>query len=92
MARSGARWKDLPERFGPVSRAKQRYYRWLHMGVLICIFEAVAAEPDLEWVMLDATVIRAHAQAAGAPKKRGARTPRRLAALAAASEPSCMSA
>lgn len=92
LARSGARWKDLPERFGPVSRAKQRYYRWLRMGVLMRIFEAVAAEPDLEWVMLDATIIRAHLQAAGAPQKRGARTPRRLAALAAASEPSSMSA
>lgn len=66
MARSGARWRDLPERFGPFERAKKRYYRWIEMGVLARVFEAVAAEPDLEWVMLDATVIRAHAQAAGA--------------------------
>jgi hypothetical protein len=62
------------------------------MGVLKRLFEAVAAEPDLEWAMLDATVIRAHAQAAGARRKRGDWTPRRLAALAAASEPSSMSA
>ena len=92
MARSGARWRDLPERFGPYERAKQRYYRWLREGVLTRIFEAMAAEPDLEWVMLDATIIRAHLHAAGAPKKRGARTPRRLAALAGASEPSSTSA
>jgi transposase len=92
MARSGARWRDLPERFGPYERAKQRYYRWIRMGVLDQVFEAVAAEPDLEWVMLDATVIRAHAQAAGARLKRGERTPRRLAAHAAASEPSSTSA
>lgn len=39
------------------------------MEVLNRLFEAVAAEPDLEWVMLDATVIRAHAQAAGARRK-----------------------
>ena len=88
MARSGGRWRDLPERFGPYERAKQRYYRWIRMGVLDRVFEAVAAEPDLEWVMLDATVIRAHAQAAGARRKRGDRTPRRLAVLAADSEPS----
>jgi transposase len=92
MARSGGRWRDLPERFGPFERAKKRYYRWIEMGVLSRVFEAVAAEPDLEWVMLDATVIRAHAQAAGARRKRGARTPRRLAVLAAASEPSSTSA
>lgn len=92
MARSGGRWRDLPERFGPFERAKKRYYRWIEMGVLDKVFEAVAAEPDLEWVMLDATVIRAHAQAAGARRKRGDRTPRRLAARAVASEPSSMSA
>lgn len=92
MARSGGRWRDLPERFGPYERAKKRYYRWVEMGVLERVFEAVAAEPDLEWVMLDATVIRAHAQAAGARQKRGARTPRRLAALAGASELSSTSA
>jgi transposase len=92
MARSGARWRDLPEKFGPYERAKQRYYRWIRMGVLDTVFEAVAAEPDLEWVMLDATVIRAHAQAAGARRKRGDRTPRRLAARAAVSEPSSTSA
>jgi transposase len=92
MARSGARWRDLPERFGKHQSVKRRYYRWIEMGVLNRIFEAVAAEPDLEWVMLDATVIRAHAQAAGAPLKKGARTPRRLAVLAAASERSFTSA
>ena len=26
MARSGRRWKDLPERFGKVSTVKDRYY------------------------------------------------------------------
>ena len=92
LARSGGRWRDLPERFGPYQTAKRRYYRWIAKGVLNRLFEAVAAEPDLEWVMLDATVIRAHAQAAGAPKKRGDRTRRRLAALAAASEPRSTSA
>lgn len=89
MARSGARWRDLPERFGPYERAKRRYDRWIEMGVLDRILAEVAAEPDLEWVMLDATVIRAHAQAAGARRKRGDLTPRRSVARAAAWGPSC---
>lgn len=76
----------------PYQTVKRRYYRWIEMGVLDRVFEAVAAEPDLEWAMLGATVIRAHAQAAGARRKREDRTPRRLAALAVASEPSSMSA
>lgn len=61
MARSGGRWRDLRKRFAPYQTVKRRFYRWMEMGVLERQFEAVAAEPDLEWVILDATVIRAHA-------------------------------
>lgn len=76
LARSGARWRDLPERFGPYDTAKRRYYRWIEQGVFDRIFEAVATDPDFEWLMIDATVIRANAQAAGARRKRGERKPR----------------
>ncbi|GKX34575.1 MAG: hypothetical protein MnENMB40S_21930 [Rhizobiaceae bacterium MnEN-MB40S] len=76
LARSGARWRDLPEdRFGPYQTVKRRYYRWIEMGVFDRIFEAVANDPDMEWLALDATVIRAQAQAAGARLKRGGESP-----------------
>ncbi len=89
LARSGARWRDLPEdRFGPYQTAKRRYYRWIEAGVFDRIFEAVAADRDLEWLSIDATVIRAHAQAASGRRKRGDRKPRLSAARAAASEAS----
>ena len=89
LARSGARWRDLPEeRFGPYQTAKRRYYRWIEAGVFDRIFETVAAEPDLEWLSINATVIRANAQAAGGRRKRGDRKPKRSAAPAAASGPS----
>ncbi len=72
LARSGARWRDLPEdRFGPYQTVKRRYYRWIDQGVFDRIFEAVAADPDMEWLSIDATVIRAQAQAAGGRRKRG---------------------
>ena len=90
MARSGARWRDLPERFGSFQTVKRRYYRWIAMGVFDRLFEAVAQDSDLEWLMIDATVIRAQAQAAGARRKRGERKPRLTAAPAAALEASCM--
>lgn len=76
LARSGARWRDLPERFGPYDTVKRRYYRWIEQGVFDRIFEAVTNDPDFEWLMIDATVIRANAQAAGARRKRGERKPR----------------
>ena len=41
------------------------------MGVFDRLFEAVASQPDLEWLMIDATVIRAQSQAAGARAQKG---------------------
>ena len=83
MARSGGRWRDLPERYGGYQTVKRRYYRWIDNGVLDQLFEALAQEADLDWVAVDSTSIRAQAQAAGAPLKRGALRPRALAARAA---------
>lgn len=86
LARSGARWRDMPEdRFGPYQTVKRRYYRWVEQGVFDRIFEAMADEPDFEWLAIDATVIRAQAQASGARRKRGDLKPRRSAGRAAAS-------
>ena len=90
MGRSGGRWRDLPARFGPYDTVKRRYYRWIENGVFDRLFAAAAIEPDLEWVMIDATVIRAQAQAAGARRKKGGLKPRLLAVREAASEASCM--
>jgi transposase len=48
MARSGGRWRDLPERFGPFETAKKRYYRWIGMGVLDQVFDDFMAKaPDM---------------------------------------------
>ncbi len=63
MARSGARWRDLPERFDDDRRVKRRYYDWVERRVLEQILKALRAEADLEWLMVDATVIRAHQHA-----------------------------
>jgi transposase len=90
LAHSGGRWRDLPERFGPYQTAKRRYYRWVEQGVIDRIFEAVSDDPDIEWLAIDATVIRAQAQAAGARVKRGALKPRLLAVQEAGSAPRSM--
>jgi transposase len=63
LARSGGRWRDLPEKFGPYQTAKRRYYRWIKQGVFDRMFDAVSDDPDIEWLAIDATVIRAQAQA-----------------------------
>ena len=84
MARSGARWRDLPERFGDYRIIKRRYYDWIERDVLSGIFNALSFDVDLEWVSVDATVIRAHQHAAGARKEKGGLMPKAWAAPAAA--------
>jgi transposase len=69
----GWRWRDLPARLGDYHAVKRRYYRWIAMGVLEAMFEALAREADMEWLMIDSTIVRAHQQAAGARKKKGGR-------------------
>ena len=84
MARSGGRWRDLPERLGDYETVKRRYYRWIEMGVLDGVLAALTREADLEWLMIDSTIVRAHQQAAGARREKGGRMPRALVAPAAA--------
>jgi transposase len=84
MARSGGRWRDLPERLSDYETVKRRYYRWIEMGVLDDILAALAREADLEWLMIDSTIVRAHQQAAGARRQKGGRMPRALVAPAGA--------
>jgi transposase len=84
MARSGSRWRDLPRQLGRHEAVKRRYYRWIEMGVVDEILAALAREADLEWLMIDSTIVRAHQHAAGARRQKGGRTPRVLVAPAGA--------
>jgi len=78
MARSGGRWRNLPERFGAYQSVKRRYYRWIEMDVLDGMLVVLAREADLEWLMIDSTIVRAHQRAAGARKIKGGRMPKAL--------------
>ena len=73
IARHGAAWRTLPARFGKADTQCKRCRRWAQTGVWKGLFEAVQ-EPDLDWVMLDSTVVRAHARAAGSRKKAASAT------------------
>lgn len=67
IARSGAPWPDLPERYGPWNSVYRRFRRWAVKGVWQHVFQALQ-EPDRDWFMLDSTTIRAHQHAAGQKK------------------------
>ena len=75
VARTGVPWRDRPERFGHWNAGWRRFDRWPRKGVGQKVFDALQ-DPDVAWLILDSTVIRAHPCAAGAPKKRTARAAR----------------
>src|SRR5829696_5743874 len=76
--RTGAPWRDLPERFGDWKNTHKRFSRWAESGVWESLFKTLADDPDNEYAMIDATVVRAH-QHSAAPRKKGIRTKRSAA-------------
>ncbi len=70
--RTGAPWRDLPDRYGPWQTVASRFYRWQQAGIWQRIFAALqqqaASEGRLDWEThyIDGTVVRAHQHAAGA--------------------------
>ena len=85
IAKTGAPWRDLPERFGNWNSVFQRFNRWCKNGVFKTIMEQLQ-DPDLGVLMIDSTIIRAHQHAAGA---KGGRKQSAWVARAGASAQSC---
>jgi transposase len=72
LARTGAPWRDLPERYAPWRSVATRFYRWTRSGLWERILSALRSIADargqIDWEvhMVDATSVRAHRHAAGA--------------------------
>src|SRR5829696_4980725 len=69
--RTGAPWRDLPERYGPYQTVYDRFVRWRRDGTWERLLTHVQTKTDavgeVVWeVSIDSTVIRAHQHAAGA--------------------------
>jgi transposase len=72
--RTGAPWRDLPERYGPWQTCYDRFNRWRADGTWDRLLAHVQTKEDavgaVEWeVSVDSTVIRAHQHAAGARRR-----------------------
>ncbi len=79
--RAGVPWRNLPERFGDWKIVYQRFNRWAKSGVFERVFRLLASDHDNEYMMIDATIVRAHQHSTGAQKKTARRhwpIPRRI--------------
>lgn len=65
LATTAAPCHDLPERFGKWNSVFQRYSRWCATGVWWEIVEALGGDEDLEELVLDSSIVRAHLHEAG---------------------------
>jgi transposase len=74
--RTGAPWRDLPERYGPWQTCYDRFVRWRQDGTWDRLLAHVQTKSDavgeLEWsISVDSSSVRAHQHAAGARKQAG---------------------
>jgi transposase len=86
IARTGVPWRDLPGEFGAWDAVYNRFRRWIASGSLARLFQLLTDDPafdEVQRVLVDATTIRAHRHAAGAPKKKGRRRSKGWAAAGA---------
>ena len=64
--RTGSPWRDLPPALGHWNSQFRRFRRWAKSGVFESLFNALNGEPDLEYAMIDGTIVQAHQKASGA--------------------------
>ncbi len=64
--RTGSPWRDLPPSYGHWKNVHRRFCRWRDRKVWGELLDTLSAEPDMEWLMIDASHIKVHPHAAGA--------------------------
>jgi transposase len=68
MLRTGAPWRDLPERYGKPSTVSTRFYRWRRAGIWDRIFAAVQRQADTTGALDWAVHYKGHLRAEGGGK------------------------
>jgi transposase len=59
-------WRDLPPGFGNWNSQFRRFRRWAKAGVFEGLFNAMSDDPNLEYALIDGTIVQVHQKASGA--------------------------
>ena len=68
ILKSGAPWRDLPNRYGEWNAVYKCFSKWQEQGLFEKIFEELALECDLQDLSIDSTSVKVHKDA-GSKKK-----------------------
>ena len=60
ITRTGSPWRDLPEEFDKWNTVFKRFRDWVKADVFQRLFDAVSEQPDMEYAMVDATMVKVH--------------------------------
>lgn len=63
LARGASPWRDLPPELGHWKSVYTRFRRWSRAGVWERLFKELSTDPDFEYVLIDATISKVHADA-----------------------------
>src|SRR5271155_2186308 len=65
-ARTGSPWRDLPPSFGHWNSVFTRFRDWVKADIFKRLFDTVSDDPDMEYAMVDATIVKVHRNGQGA--------------------------
>ena len=71
IAKSGAAWRDLPERYGAWQTVYGKFKKWSDNAVFENIFLILSMDANIQDISLDSSCVKAHQHSAGA--KRGSK-------------------
>ena len=66
IARTGSLWRDLPKVFGTCNTVFKRFRHWVEADAFKRIFDVLFGDPDLEFAMVDGTIVKVHRHKQGA--------------------------
>ena len=70
VLRSGAPWRDLPDKFGPYTTCYNRFVRWRRAGVCARIMSVLASTHEAAVHIIDTSIIRVHQHGACITRNR----------------------